>query len=44
MKNGTLVSIRYTNVDSNKPLQDVGKSYGLVKLKGDDVHWSDNGK
>jgi hypothetical protein len=43
-KDGTLVKLTYGPVNANKPLHEVGASYGVKKLLDDAPHWSDNGK
>jgi hypothetical protein len=43
-KDGTLVKLTYGPINANKPLHDVGASYGVKKLLDDAPHWSDNGK
>jgi hypothetical protein len=44
-KDGSVVNVKSGgSIDNNKELIEVGKSYGVIKLSSDDVHWSDNGK
>lgn len=43
-KDGTQMDIgMQTTANGNVKLQEVGASYGVIKLKTDEPHWSDNG-
>jgi len=44
-KDGTTVEIPFmSNVNANKKLHEVGKSYGVIKHISDAPHWSVNGR
>jgi hypothetical protein len=44
-KDGSFVNVKSGGfIDNNKELIEVGKSYGVIKLSRDDVHWSDDGR